>query len=334
MAVSTKEIKANGHLDAGVQFPAYKLPDTGLLSWFPSRCVPYAELIRLNKPAGGIYLYFPSLFSSLLASCLIPPVPQPSKLLWVNLLLLLESMIHRSFVCAWNDILDQDIDRKVSRTRLRPMARGAVSMQNAVTFTLLQVAFGAGLAYYMSPECFYYTLPFDIILALYPYAKRITYYPSMMLGLGWAWGAVIGFPAIKPNPFTSTTVVKAAACLYASNIIWSIICDIIYSYQDLDDDKRGGVKSIPVKFEDQTKLLLIGLGLLQVAFLVACGQLMEASQWFYLGSCVGGGSTLAAKILMVNLKQADSCMWWFKWGSLITGGVVATGFLYEYGRLL
>lgn len=333
MTSPLKESEATSRLPDPAS-PTYKPPSTGLLSWLPSRYVPYAELIRLDKPAGGIYLYFPSLFSSLLASRLISPAPRPSKLLWVNLLLLLESMIHRSFVCAWNDILDQDIDRKVSRTHLRPMARGAIPVRDAVAFTLLQVAFAAGLVYYMSPECFYYTIAFDIIMALYPYAKRITYYPSMILGLGWAYGAIIGFPAVKQDPFAFMTVAKAAGCLYASNVVWSILCDTIYSYQDLEDDKLWGVKSIPVKFEDRTKLLLIGFALVQIALLFPCGHFIGASLWYYLGTCVGGGLTLALMIVMVDLTKPDSCMWWFKWGSLITGCTITTGFLYEYGRLL
>ncbi|KAL9596857.1 MAG: hypothetical protein Q9219_005527 [cf. Caloplaca sp. 3 TL-2023] len=317
-----------------VDLPTYKIPETGLLSWFPAHWIPYAELIRLNKPAGWIYLYFPSLFSSLLASCLVEPVPPPSKLFWVNVLLLLEAIIHRSFACVWNDILDRDIDRKVTRTRLRPMARGAVSTGNAVIFTMLQVAVGAGLAYYMRPECFYYTLPFDVILALYPYAKRVTYYPSLVLGFGWAWGAIVGFPAIKPDPFTSNTVVQAAACLYASNMAWCNLYDTIYSYQDLKDDKLAGVKSVPVKFEDQTQVILVGLAVLQIALLVPCGHAMNASPWYYIGTCAGGGLTLAMMIVMVDLAKPESCMWWFKWGSLITGCMMATGFLCEYQRLL
>ncbi|KAL8807103.1 MAG: hypothetical protein Q9182_000936 [Xanthomendoza sp. 2 TL-2023] len=311
---------------------AYNAPQTGLLSLLPEQCIPYAELIRLDKPAGGIYLYFPSLFGSLLASSCASTPPSPSKLAWVNLWLYLAAMIYRSLACTWNDILDRDIDRKVTRTRLRPMARGAISVEKAVAFTLVQVACGSVLAYRLNAICFYYTLPFLVILGFYPYGKRITFYPAMILGLGWAWGAVIGFPAVGVDPFSSTTTTQAMSYLYASNIVWCILYDTIYSHQDLEDDKLSGVKSIPIKFEGQTKRLLATLAVLQIALLIPCGRLIDASRWYYVGTCIGGGLTLALMIVTVDLKQPKSCMWWFKWGSLITGLVISTGFLYEYSQ--
>ena len=304
-----------------------------MLSLLPLSWVPYAELIRLNKPAGLIYLYIPCLFSTFLAASITKPVAPVSKVLRTNILLFLGSFVFRSAACTWNDILDQDIDRKISRTRLRPMPRGAITTQNALMYTGLQTLLGSVLLFRLPFGCIYYSLPSIFLIGLYPLAKRVTQYPQVVLGLTWAWGAVIGFPAMGVELFRSTIAFKTAALLYASGIAWTVLYDTIYAHQDIREDKREGVKSIAIKFEEHAKIFLTVLGVIQIALLLAVGSVAKAGLVYFIG-CGSAAITLGMMIEIVDLHNPESCWRWFQSGCWLTGGSVAMGCFGEYQRRL
>ena len=310
----------------------YKAPTTGILSRLPSSFVPYAELIRLEKPTGTYYLYLPCLFSTLLAGLLSSPVPAPSSILGTNALFLLGSAIFRGAACTWNDTLDRDIDAKVTRTRLRPLPRGAVTARQAHTWTAIQVAAGIGIlaAAFPFPISALYAVPSVYIISLYPLAKRVTHYPQVVLGFAWSWGVIMGFPAmgidlLAPESFTA---LAAAGALYAANIAWTVLYDTIYAHQDVRDDTRIGIKSMAVKHGAKT--LLAGLAAVQVSLLAVTGWTIGAGPIYFLGTCGGAATATTTMIWHVRLDRPENCWWWFKWGCWFTGGSVASGLMGEY----
>ena len=309
---------------------AYTPPTTGILSRLPRAVIPYAELIRIDKPAGTYYLFFPCLFSTLLAAPLAAPMPAPLTVFGTTALFLAGATVMRGAGCTINDLWDRKLDRHVERTRLRPLARGAVTPPRAIVFTGVQLLAGLAVLLQFPTACLYYGVPSLAFVALYPLAKRVTYYPQVMLGLTFSWGAVMGFPALGVDLLANQAALTAAACLYASNIAWTVLYDMIYAHMDLRDDAKAGIKSIAVRHGDKTKSVLSGLAAVQVGLLAAAGAAAGASPVFFLGSCGSAIASLATMIYKVDLKSVPSCWWWFQHGCWITGGGISAGLFAEY----
>lgn len=310
--------------------PAYKPPETGLLSYLPASVVPYAELTRLDKPVGIYYLFFPCLFSTLLAAPIANPIASPSSVLGTTALFLTGAVVMRSAGCTINDLWDRNLDPRVARTRLRPIARGAVSPQAAIVFTGLQLLTGLGVLLQFPTQCLFYGVPSLILVASYPLAKRVTYYPQAVLGLTFSWGALMGFPAVGVDLLANTSALQAAACLYASNIAWTVLYDMIYAHQDIKDDAKAGIKSIALAHEANTKSVLSGLAVVQTGLLTAAGLAVGAGPLFYVGSCGGAALTTGYMIWRVRLKSVEDCWWWFRHGCWYTGGAITLGLAADY----
>ena len=308
--------------------PPYKPPRTGFISSLPTSWVPYAELIRVDKPTGTYYLFFPCLFSTLMAAC--HAGSPPSTVLATSLLFFLGAVVMRGAGCTINDIWDRNIDPQVTRTRLRPIARGAVSPQKAIVYTGFQLLAGLGILLQFPVSCLYYGVPSLILVATYPLAKRITHYPQFVLGLTFSWGAIMGFPALGVDLLTDYQALKAVALLYSSCVSWTVLYDMIYAHMDIKDDAKAGVKSIALRHNKETKIVLSGLAVVQVGLLAAAGNCLEFGPLFYLGSCGSAVATLGFMIFKVKLDEITDCWWWFKNGALFTGGGIAAGIFGEY----
>ncbi|KAL4727546.1 Para-hydroxybenzoate--polyprenyltransferase, mitochondrial precursor (PHB:polyprenyltransferase) [Fusarium chlamydosporum] len=308
----------------------YKPPETGLLSKIPASWVPYAELIRLDKPAGTYYLFFPCLFSTLMAAPMITPVATPGSVIGTSLLFFSGALIMRGAGCTINDLWDRNLDPHVSRTRLRPIARGAITPFKGLVFTGCQLLTGLGILLQFPLPCLFYGVPSLILVASYPLAKRVTYYPQAVLGLTFSWGAIMGFPALGIDLLSHTAALTAAACLYTSNIAWTVLYDMIYAHMDIKDDAKAGIKSIALKHDAETKQVLTGLAAAQISLLAAAGYAAGAGPAFFIGSCGGAIVTLGLMIKRVNLKDVKDCWWWFINGCWITGGVISLGLGADY----
>lgn len=308
----------------------YSPPKTGLLAHLPSSWVPYAELIRLDKPTGTYYLFLPCLFSTLLAAPLATPTTSPLTVLSTSALFFAGALIMRGAGCTINDLWDRNLDPHVRRTRLRPIARGAVTPFQALVFTGAQLSAGLAILLQFPLECFFYATPSLLFVASYPLAKRITYYPQFVLGLTFSWGAMMGFPALGVDLLANGAALTAAGCLYASNVAWTVLYDFIYAHMDSKDDVKAGIKSIALA-HDQSKRLLVGLAGVQVGFLAAAGVAAGAGPAFFVGSCGGAVVTLGYMIRKVNLRSVKDCWWWFVNGCWITGGVISGGLALDYG---
>ena len=227
--------------------------------------------------------------------------------------------------CTVNDLWDRDFDPHVARTRLRPLARGAITPLSGLAWAGTQCLLGLGVLVQFPSECLLWGIPSLLLVGTYPLAKRVTHYPQVVLGLAFSWGALMGFPAMGVELLGSFSAAAAAACLYASCVSWTVLYDMIYAHMDIKDDKTAGIKSIALRHEKETKPVLSGLAVLQIGLLAAGGAFAGVGPAFYAGSCVGGSLTLATMIRRVDLKRVESCWWWFRNGCWITGGGIVLG---------
>lgn len=140
----------------------------------------------------------------------------------------------------------------------------------------------------------------------------------------------MGFPALEVDLLSNTAAMTAGACLYTSNIAWTVLYDMIYAHMDIKDDAKAGIKSIALRHDKQTKQILTGLAVTQIGLLAAAGMAAGAGPVFFVGSCGGAAITLAVMIKRVNLKSVKDCWWWFVNGCWLTGGVISAGLAGDY----
>lgn len=307
---------------------AYEPPKTGLVASFPRAWIPYAEVVRFDKPTGTYYLFFPCLFSTFMAAAYNgSPI---SDVLTTSALFFTGAFVMRGAGCTINDLWDRNLDPHVARTRLRPIARGAITPQKAIVFTGFQLLTGLGILLQFPTSCLYYGIPSLVLVATYPLAKRVTHYPQLVLGLTFSWGAFMGFPALGINMLADVTALKASGLLYSSCVAWTVLYDMIYAHMDIKDDAKAGIKSIALRHDNETKAILSGLAAIQISLLATAGIVIDAGPAFFVGSCGAAAATLGLMIWRVKLKEVSSCWWWFRNGAWLTGGAIATGLLGEY----
>ncbi|KAH0544694.1 hypothetical protein FGG08_001199 [Glutinoglossum americanum] len=310
----------------------YIPPKTGLVSRLPASWIPYAELIRLDKPSGTYYLFWPCAWSTFLAATLITPVTPIPTVIYTTALFATGALVMRGAGCSINDLLDRDLDPHVTRTKFRPIARRAISPKRAIIFTGVQLLTGLAVLLQFPTQCLYYGIPSLVLVATYPLAKRVTHYPHVVLGLTFSWGALMGFPALGIGLFSpgNSAALVAAGLLYASNAAWTVLYDIIYAHMDVRDDLKAGIKSTAVAHEKHTKKILTGLAIAQLALLSGAGVAAGCGPVFFAGSVGSAALSLAWMIRRVKLDDVKDCWWWFKYGCWFTGGGIAVGLVGEY----
>ncbi len=140
----------------------------------------------------------------------------------------------------------------------------------------------------------------------------------------------MGFPALGIDLLSNTAAMTAASCLYASNVAWTVLYDMIYAHMDIKDDLAAGIKSIALKHSTNTKAVLSGLAIAQVGLLAAAGIAAGAGPVFFIGSCGSAALALGWMIGRVDLKDVRDCWWWFRYGCWFTGGGIAAGLFWDY----
>ncbi len=308
-------------------------PKSGALACLPESWVPFAELMRLHKPVGIMNIFFPYLFGLLFAACVSAPVMELETVLLLTTYLFAAAFILRSAGCTWNDIIDRDLDCLVERTRLRPMTRGAVTLQAAYVFTVAQCGAWLALLWQILPYRWpLYAAPLLFFVWLYPFAKRFTDYAQVVLGITLGWGvlagaAVGGLDALNMNINDKGV---GLAGLYVVYLVWTVIHDTVYAHQDVRDDAKAGIKSMAVRWLDWTKALLRGLAIMQIILLWSIGTLMRAGIYYFCLAVCGNLAVLPTMILEVDLDDPRDCLRWFQAGSLLIGACVVAGLLGEY----
>ncbi len=215
----------------------------------PQGWIPFAQMMRLDRPIGWWLLLLPCWWGLLLAQVANGDrAPDLSK----AALFLLGAIVMRAAGCIVNDIADRDIDAMVERTRNRPLASGQVSVKAALALLAVLLAIGLAILLQFNRTTIITGMASLVIVAIYPLMKRITYYPQFVLGLAFNWGALVGWSAIRG------TIEFPALLLYVGGISWTMAYDTIYAHQDKDDDAIVGVKSTALKFGESSIYWLTG----------------------------------------------------------------------------
>lgn len=312
----------------------------------PPGIVPYLQLIRLDRPRGFFYFWFPHLHGTILTAILLQ---QPLKqLVTANLALLVGTFFMRGATCAWNDIVDAPFDRQVTRTKNRPMARGAIPTASALVFAGCLSILALATLRYLPPVCSIYVLPAIAGWFLYPLSKRVTNFPQVVLGFPMAWGVLMGAGAMGADPLDvrqsqwsvaaafggiplERSATKAIIYFYGANFAWTLCYETIYSFQDIKDDIHAGVLNIALLLGKRgAKPFLTLVAAVVVATFAAVGQLANAGPLYYVGCVFAVSVALVTKITRVDLSKPASCAWWFCNGGIITGTALTGGLLFEY----
>ena len=209
---------------------------------------PYLRLARYDRPIGSWLLLMPCWWSAALAAGMSGQLTMLPA--WIALYFV-GAFAMRGAGCTWNDITDRDLDAKVERTRSRPIQAGQVGVKQALAFLVAQALIGLMVLLQFNRFAILTGIASLVIVAIYPFMKRITWWPQMVLGLAFSWGALMGF-AVAFGRLDAT-----ALLLYAGSIAWVIAYDTIYAHQDAEDDALIGIKSTARLFADRTHLALI-----------------------------------------------------------------------------
>jgi 4-hydroxybenzoate polyprenyltransferase len=231
----------------------------------PSWSRPYLRLARFDRPIGSWLLLMPCWWSAALSAGVAHRL---DRLPLDVLLFFIGAFVMRGAGCTWNDITDRDLDAKVERTRSRPIPAGQVSVKAALAFLVAQALVGLAVLLQFNRFAVATGIASLLIVAIYPFMKRITWWPQIVLGLAFSWGALMGFAA------TFGRLDLTAFVLYAGSISWVIAYDTIYAHQDAEDDALIGIKSTARLFAERThEALVIFYGmavvLIGVAFALA-----------------------------------------------------------------
>ncbi|MGE5158312.1 MAG: 4-hydroxybenzoate octaprenyltransferase [Gemmatimonas sp.] len=221
---------------------------------------PYLRLSRLDRPIGSWLLLMPCWWSAALAAGIAHDL---SHLPLTIALFLLGAFAMRGAGCTWNDITDRDLDARVERTRSRPIPAGQVSVIQAFVFLVLQALVGLVVLLQFNRFAVFTGIASLLVVAIYPFMKRITYWPQVVLGLAFSWGALMGFAVMLQR------IDATALLLYAGSIAWVIGYDTIYAHQDAEDDALIGVKSTARLFGARTRQALVIFYSLAVALIAA-----------------------------------------------------------------
>jgi 4-hydroxybenzoate polyprenyltransferase len=230
---------------------------------------PYLRLSRLDRPIGSWLLLMPCWWSAALAAGVIHDC---SQLPVIIALFFIGAFAMRGAGCTWNDITDRDLDALVERTRSRPIPAGQVSVPQAAVFLVVQALIGLAVLLQFNRFAVMTGIASLIIVAVYPFMKRITWWPQIVLGLAFSWGALMGFAV------TQERIDATALALYAGSIAWVIGYDTIYAHQDAEDDALIGIKSTALLFGARTRSALMAFYGLAVV-LIGVALLLAGARW-------------------------------------------------------
>ncbi|CAN8005896.1 unnamed protein product [Ixodes hexagonus] len=264
----------------------------------PSTLQPYLRLMRADRPIGTWLLMWPGAWSIGLAT-------QAGCLPDLKLLALFGAgaFLMRGAGCTINDMWDRNIDKKVERTKCRPLASHQLSMFDALVFTGGQLGLSALILVQLNWYSIVLGASSVILVSLYPAMKRITYWPQLTLGLTINWGALLGWAAVHGSCDWSVVLP-----LYTASLCWTLIYDTIYAHQASDkvDDAVIGMKSTALKFGDRTKRYLCLFSTGMVGNLVVCG-LASGQSWPFYVAVVATGAHLANQVYTLKLDEPADC---------------------------
>lgn len=244
-----------------------RLPDADRGNWVdrraPPAARPFLKMARVDRPIGWWLLLLPCWWSATLAAIATgKPWPDPAHMA----LFFIGAVAMRGAGSTWNDITDRKLDAKVARTRMRPLPSGQISVRQALVSLALQCAIGLMVLLCFNSFTIWLGISSLVIVAIYPFMKRITHMPQLVLGMAFSWGALVGWAA------ATGSLAWPPVAMYAAAVLWTVGYDTIYAIQDLEDDEVAGIKSSAQLFGAHVQA---AVGLLYAAVVV----LLALSLW-------------------------------------------------------
>ncbi|MGQ7792299.1 4-hydroxybenzoate octaprenyltransferase [Faunimonas sp. B44] len=301
---------------------ADSLPDAAPRNWVdrhaPGWLRPYARLARWDRPIGWWLLLWPCWWSAALAAI---AAGRSFPVLWHLAFFLVGAIAMRGAGCTYNDFIDRDLDAQVARTRMRPIASGAVSARQAAVFLVLQALVGLAVLLQFNAFTIWLGLASLLVVAFYPFAKRVTDWPQVVLGFAFSWGALMGWAALFGG------LGFAPLALYAGAIAWTIGYDTIYALQDREDDAVVGVRSTARLFGGRARL---GIALFFALAILLFGLAFVAADAgiFAFGGLAAAAAHFAWQVATLDPRDTASALRRFKANST-TGWILFVGLLLD-----
>lgn len=274
--------------------------------WLPRSWGPYARICRLDRPVGTWLTLLPCLAALVQAADGMPT-------LFRLFIFSLGALLMRGVGCTFNDIFDRDFDNKVERTRYRPLTSGQITLKKALIFVFAQLVVCALLLLAINPYSRWLAVALVPIVIIYPLCKRFTYWPQVVLGIGFNWGMLMAWSD------TQNTVPLAAIAMWWGAVLWQVGYDSVYAYVDMRDDINLGLKSTALRFKDNGKVWISGFYLATVALWTYAGAAMGLS-WPYFVVMTLIAIHFIWQMKVFNIKRPDHNFMLFR--SNMTVGVM------------
>jgi 4-hydroxybenzoate polyprenyltransferase len=270
--------------------------------WAPASWRPYLRLGRFDRPIGAWLLLFPCWWSQTLAQV---ASREPFPNFFYLFLFAVGALTMRASGCAYNDYVDRFIDSRVQRTSSRPIPSGQVTPEGALKFVVITALIGLVVLLQFNWFTVWLGIASLLIVAVYPFAKRVTSYPQIVLGLAFNWGALVGWAAEKGS------LDWPAVALYVGCVFWTVGYDTIYAHQDKEDDALLGLGSTALRFGDST-VSFVGTfyGLAGLLWLTA-GALAGAHLVYFL-SVTLVFLQMSWQVATLDIRDPANCLWRFK----------------------
>jgi 4-hydroxybenzoate polyprenyltransferase len=272
---------------------------TGWVARLPRAWLPYLLLARVDRPIGTWLLFLPGLWGILLARSSL------SETIRLVTLFTVGSLAMRAAGCVINDLWDRDIDRRVVRTAGRPLASGTLQPRQALAFLFVLLMVGLIVLLQLNVLSQALGTASLLLVALYPLAKRVTWWPQLIMGFTFGFGAPLGYAAAHGR------LDAAWVAIYAAAILWDLGFDTIYAHQDREDDALVGVRSTALLFGARTKPFLAACYAAAVVCLGLAGWLAGLGVWFYPALALPA-ALLARQVVALDIDDPAGCLRLFR----------------------
>ncbi len=257
------------------------------------RLMLYVELTRLHKPIGILLLLWPTLWALWAAAEGVPD-------LHVLIVFVTGVVLMRSAGCIINDYADRDIDKHIERTRNRPLTSGRMSSREALTLFALLCVMAFALVLTLNRLTIYLSFGALALAMVYPFMKRHTHLPQVVLGAAFGWSIPMAFAA------QTGSVPQVAWLLFLANVLWSTAYDTLYAMVDRDDDLKIGVRSTAILFAEQDRLIIAILQGLVILALAMVGSQLQRGAWFFIGLGLAAGLVIY-QLYLIRDRQPAAC---------------------------
>lgn len=273
-------------------------PDNWVDRFAPEAMRPYLRLARLDRPIGFWLLLLPCWWSVGLADVTLnQPYPNP----WLLGLFAIGALAMRASGCAYNDYIDRDYDAQLARTASRPIPSGQVTAAEALAFAAVCALVGALVLVQFNAFTIKLGIASLLLVALYPFMKRFTNWPQLVLGLAFNWGALVGWAAVMGS------IGLPALLLYAGSVMWTIGYDTIYAHQDREDDLMLGLRSTAIRFGDKT-MTWVGAFYAGAIVLWLAAGFLAGTHLIYFTAVVLASLQMAWQVTTLDTNDAANCL--------------------------